>query len=68
MRVIQNASTGQLIFGVSALVEMISIAMSLEPGDVIITGTPGGVGAARKPPVYMQPGDIFEVPIEGWAS
>jgi acylpyruvate hydrolase len=64
-RVMQNASTEQLIFGVSALVELISVAMSLEPGDVIITGTPGGVGAARKPPVFMQPGDIFEVEIEG---
>jgi acylpyruvate hydrolase len=38
--------------------------MSLEPGDVIITGTPGGVGAARKPPVFMQPRDVFEVEIE----
>jgi acylpyruvate hydrolase len=37
----------------------------VEPGDVIITGTPGGVGAARKPPVFMQPGDVFEVEIEG---
>jgi hypothetical protein len=36
-----------------------------EPGDVIITGTPGGVGVARKPPVFMQPGDVFEVEIEG---
>jgi 2-keto-4-pentenoate hydratase/2-oxohepta-3-ene-1,7-dioic acid hydratase in catechol pathway len=43
---------------------MISVAMSLERGDVIITGTPGGVGAARKPPVFMQPGDVFEVEIE----
>ena len=38
---------------------------SLEAGDVIITGTPGGVGAARKPPVFMRPGDVFEVEIEG---
>jgi hypothetical protein len=44
---------------------MISVAMSLERGDVIITGTPGGVSAARKPPVFMQPGDIFEVEIGG---
>jgi acylpyruvate hydrolase len=64
-RVMQDASTEQLIFGVSALIEMISVAMSLEPGDVIITGTPGGVGAARKPPVFMRPGDLFEVEIEG---
>jgi len=64
-RVMQDAGTDQLIFSVPALIEMISLAMSLERGDVIITGTPGGVGAARKPPVYMQPGDIFEVEIEG---
>ena len=47
------------------LIATISVAMSLERGDVIITGTPGGVGAARKPPVFMQPGDIYEVEIEG---
>ena len=64
-RVMQDARTDQLIFSVPALIEMISVAMSLERGDVIITGTPGGVGAARKPPVFMQPGDIFEVEIEG---
>lgn len=64
-RVMQDARTDQLIFSVPALIAMISVAMSLERGDVIITGTPGGVGAARKPPFYMQPGDIFEVEIEG---
>jgi acylpyruvate hydrolase len=64
-RVMQDARTDLLIFSVPVLVEMISVAMSLERGDVIITGTPGGVGAARKPPVFMQPGDIFEVEIEG---
>src|SRR5260221_7035215 len=63
-RVMQDARTDQLIFSVSDLIAMISVAMSLEPGDVIITGTPGGVGAARKPPVFMQPGDVFEVEIE----
>jgi acylpyruvate hydrolase len=63
-RVMQDARTDQLIFGVPALIAMISAAMSLERGDVIITGTPGGVGAARKPPVYMQAGDVFEVEIE----
>ena len=64
-RVMQDASTDLLIFSVPTLIEMISVGISLEPGDVIITGTPGGVGAARKPPVFMQPGDVFEVEIEG---
>ena len=64
-QVMQDSSIDKLIFSVSTLIEMISVAISLEPGDVIITGTPGGVGAARKPPVYMQPGDVFEVEIEG---
>jgi acylpyruvate hydrolase len=64
-RMMQDSRTDLLIFDVPALIEMISVAMTLERGDVIITGTPGGVGAARKPPVYMQPGDIFEVEIEG---
>src|SRR5580658_5060981 len=64
-RVMQDSRTDRLIFGVAMLIEMISVAMTLERGDVIITGTPGGVGVARKPPVFMQPGDVFEVEIEG---
>jgi acylpyruvate hydrolase len=64
-RVMQDSRTDLLIFNVPSLIETISVAMSLERGDVIITGTPGGVGAARKPAVFMQPGDIFEVEIEG---
>ena len=64
-QVMQDSRTDLLIFGVAELIELISVAMSLEPGDVIITGTPGGVGAAREPPVFMQPGDVFEVEIEG---
>jgi 2-keto-4-pentenoate hydratase/2-oxohepta-3-ene-1,7-dioic acid hydratase in catechol pathway len=64
-RVMQDSSTDRLIFSVPVLIELISVAISLEPGDVNITGTPGGVGAARKPPVFMQPGDVFEVEIEG---
>jgi acylpyruvate hydrolase len=63
--VMQDSRTDRLIFSVRALIAMISIAMTLEPGDVIITGTPGGVGAARKPPVFMKSGDVFEVDIEG---
>jgi len=61
----QDSRTDLLIFGVATLIEALSVAMSLERGDVIITGTPGGVGAARKPPVFMKAGDIFEVDIEG---
>jgi len=64
-RVMQDSRTDLLIFSVATLIETISVAMSLERGDVIITGTPGGVGAARKPPVFMKAGDIFEVDIEG---
>jgi acylpyruvate hydrolase len=64
-RVMQDARTDLLIFSVPVLIATVSVAMSLERGDVIITGTPGGVGVARKPPVFMQPGDIFEVEIEG---
>lgn len=63
-RVMQDSRTDRLIFSVPTLIATISVGMSLERGDVILTGTPGGVGAARKPPVYMQPGDVFEVEIE----
>ena len=63
-RVMQDSRTDLLIFSVAVLIATISVAMSLERGDVIITGTPGGVGAARKPPVFMQPGDVYEVEIE----
>jgi acylpyruvate hydrolase len=63
-RVMQDSRTDLLIFDVATLIATISVAMSLEPGNVIITGTPGGVGAARKPPVYMKSGDVFEVEIE----
>jgi acylpyruvate hydrolase len=64
-RVMQDSRTDRLIFSVPALIAMISVAMSLERGDVIITGTPGGVGVARKPPVFMKAGDAYEVEIEG---
>jgi acylpyruvate hydrolase len=64
-QVMQDSSIDKLIFNVPTLIELISVAISLEPGDVIITGTPGGVGAARKPPVFMKQGDVFEVEIEG---
>jgi 2-keto-4-pentenoate hydratase/2-oxohepta-3-ene-1,7-dioic acid hydratase in catechol pathway len=53
-----------LIFSVAELVAYISSVCTLSPGDVIFTGTPPGVGAARKPPVFLKPGDIVEVEIE----
>lgn len=64
-KTMQDSNTDQLIFGVPALIEFISQTITLEPGDVIATGTPPGVGFARKPPVFLQPGDQMEVMIEG---
>lgn len=61
----QDSNTNQLIFGVPALIEFLSQSITLEPGDVIATGTPSGVGFARKPPVFLKPGDQMEVLIEG---
>jgi len=62
---LQKSNTRNLIFKVPALVSHISRVMTLEPGDVISTGTPGGVGFTRKPPIYLQPGDTVEIEIEG---
>jgi 2-keto-4-pentenoate hydratase/2-oxohepta-3-ene-1,7-dioic acid hydratase in catechol pathway len=59
--VMQHESVGELCFDVPQLIEYCSTWTQLEPGDVIVTGTPGGVGAGRKPPVWMQPGDTVEV-------
>jgi 2-keto-4-pentenoate hydratase/2-oxohepta-3-ene-1,7-dioic acid hydratase in catechol pathway len=61
----QNSTTGQMIFGVPELVSFISETITLEPGDVIATGTPPGVGFARKPPVFLKKGDVTEVEIQG---
>lgn len=63
--VMQHASTTDMIFDVAALISILSEAMTLLPGDVIVSGTPGGVGQARTPPVFMKPGDVCEVEIEG---
>ena len=60
----QDSNTDQMIFGVPRLIEFISETITLEPGDVIATGTPAGVGFARQPPVFLQPGDDMEVTIE----
>lgn len=63
--VMQRSNTNQLIFDVPTLVSTISEALTLEPGDVIITGTPAGVGAARTPKRFMRAGEVCEVEIEG---
>ncbi|MEZ5347261.1 MAG: fumarylacetoacetate hydrolase family protein [Pyrinomonadaceae bacterium] len=62
---LQDSTTNELIFKIPELIEFLSESITLEPGDVIATGTPPGVGFARKPPVYLQDGDIAEVEIEG---
>lgn len=61
----QDSNTDDMIFSVPRILATLSEAMTLEPGDVIATGTPSGVGYARKPPRYMTPGDTVEVEIEG---
>lgn len=63
-RVLQNASTDDLVFSVARLVSLISAAMTLEAGDVIVTGTPAGVGLGHKPPIFMKQGDVCEIEIE----
>ncbi len=63
--VMQSARTSQMIFDVPRTIEYISSFTTLAPGDVIATGTPAGVGFARKPPVWLAPGDTLEVSIEG---
>ncbi|HMP05592.1 MAG TPA: fumarylacetoacetate hydrolase family protein [Lacipirellulaceae bacterium] len=64
-QVMQSSNTRQLIFGVDYLVSYLSHVCTLLPGDLIYTGTPPGVGMARQPPVFLQPGDIVEVSIPG---
>ena len=60
----QDGNTADLIFDVATLITTLSEAMTLEPGDVIATGTPAGVGYARNPPIFMREGDRIEVEIE----
>jgi acylpyruvate hydrolase len=62
--IMQDSNTGDMIFDVATLIATLSEAMTLEPGDVIATGTPSGVGYARTPPVFMCPGDVTEIEIE----
>ena len=61
----QEGNTSELIFSCSYLVSYLSHCMTLLPGTVILSGTPEGVGFARKPPVFLRPGDVVEIEIEG---
>jgi 2-keto-4-pentenoate hydratase/2-oxohepta-3-ene-1,7-dioic acid hydratase in catechol pathway len=62
--VMQRSHTGHMIFGIPKLISYASTIFTLTPGDVFVTGTPGGVGWSRKPPRFMKPGDVCEVEIE----
>jgi 2-keto-4-pentenoate hydratase/2-oxohepta-3-ene-1,7-dioic acid hydratase in catechol pathway len=61
---LQDSSTGDMIFDVATLIEFLSGSTTLLPGTVILTGTPQGVGMARNPPRFLQPGDAVQVEIE----
>jgi acylpyruvate hydrolase len=66
--VMQSARTSQMIVDIASGIEYLSSFTTLRPGDVIATGTPGGVGFARTPPVWLTPGDVIEVSVEGVGS
>ncbi|WLH97864.1 fumarylacetoacetate hydrolase family protein [Pseudomonas hefeiensis] len=63
--IMQSASTSEMIFGVATLISHLSQFMRLERGDVISTGTPSGIGAARNPPTYLKVGDVVDLSITG---
>jgi 2-keto-4-pentenoate hydratase/2-oxohepta-3-ene-1,7-dioic acid hydratase in catechol pathway len=63
-QVMQDADTRDMIFGVAETIALLAVCMTLEPGDVIVMGTPAGVGQARTPPVWMKAGDTIEIEIE----
>ena len=63
--VMQNGFTGDMIFSIAYLIADMSLVMTLEPGDIIATGTPSGVGIARKPPRWLRSGDVIQIEIEG---
>ena len=60
----QDGNTKDLLFGVAQLVSIISQEVTLEPGDIIVTGTPSGVGVFREPPVFLEPGDLVRIEVE----
>ncbi|MBM3485555.1 MAG: fumarylacetoacetate hydrolase family protein [Alphaproteobacteria bacterium] len=61
----QNATTADLVFPIPALIAYVSSFTRLEPGDILVTGNPSGSGFMRKPPIWLQPGDVLEVEIDG---
>jgi acylpyruvate hydrolase len=63
--IVQEASIADMVFSVAGLISILSRFLTLKPGDVIVTGTPSGVGLARNPPLWMKEGDMVEVEIEG---
>jgi 2-keto-4-pentenoate hydratase/2-oxohepta-3-ene-1,7-dioic acid hydratase in catechol pathway len=63
--VLQDSNTSNMVFGVAEIVSFVSQAITLEPGDLIATGTPAGVGVFRDPPIFLKPGDEITIEIEG---
>ena len=61
----QDGSTATMVFGVAHLISYLSRFMSLQPGDIISTGTPPGVGLGQKPPVYLRPGNVIRLGVQG---
>jgi len=61
----QDDTTANMIFDVASIIETLSRTLTLEPGDIIITGTPAGVGFARTPKEFLHPGDLVEATVEG---
>ncbi len=61
----QEDNTREMVFDVATLLSSVSECMTLQPGDIVLTGTPAGVGFARMPPLYLKPGDLLEIEIEG---
>jgi 2,4-didehydro-3-deoxy-L-rhamnonate hydrolase len=65
---VQDSTTANMVFGVAEIIEYVTRTITLEPGDLIATGTPAGVGAFRTPPLFMQAGDEITIEIEGLGS
>jgi 2-keto-4-pentenoate hydratase/2-oxohepta-3-ene-1,7-dioic acid hydratase in catechol pathway len=65
---LQDSNTANMVFSVADIISFVSQAITLEPGDLIITGTPAGVGAFRDPPIWLEPGDEITVEIDGLGS